>query len=352
MSVTLKQVAAVSNVSVSTASRALSGHPGISGPTVDRIREAANQLNYKVRRPDAAGGSLKGAEIGIICLRMDRSLTSLPTVSAAIEGAETSLAKEGARTLFVTVPELESPPSVLTNRLPDGLILAGALQGDEIGRSRHPFLEQLRRLPTVWLLGRPAAAWGDVVGSNDYEVGAMAARALLEAGHKQLAFINPKPDHLLFRRREDGFRAEARRAGAETVLSICESPAGGWELPLQAPAGVRVVETLIDRAIAANPRPTGLFAAADSVAVLVYRALAKRGLKVGQDISIVSGNNDTSLIAGLHPSLTTCDVGAYEIGQLAVRQLAMRLRHGTELAEVEILTNPTLIRNASVAECR
>lgn len=350
MSVTLKQIADASKVSVSTASRALSGHPGISGPTAERVREAADKLNYKSRRSEVAGGSLDGAEIGILCLGMARSLTSLPTVSTAIEGAETSLAKEGARTLFVTVPDLQSPPSVLLDRLPDGLILAGALQGDQIGKSTHPLLENLRSLPTVWLLGRPADAWGDVVGCNDYEVGAHAARALLEAGHRRLAFINPKPDHLLFQRREDGFRAEARRGGAESVLSICESPSGGWELPLQAPEGVRVVEKLIDRAVDARPRPTGLFAAADSVAVLVYRALAKRGFHVGKDFSLVSGNNDTSLIAGLHPSLTTCDVGADEIGRLAVRQLASRLRSGIELPEVEILSHPTLIRNQSIAE--
>ncbi len=350
MSVTLKQVADVSQVSISTASRALSGHPGISGPTADRVREAASRLNYRIRRNESPGTALKGAEIGIVCLGMGRSLTSLPTVSSAIEGAETSLAIEGARTLFVTVPELESPPSVLESRLPDGLILAGALQGEEIGRCTYPFLERLRKLPTVWLLGRPAGAWGDVVGCNDYEVGKLAARSLLEAGHRRLAFINPKPDHLLFQRREDGFRAEARRGGAESVLSICESPEGGWELPLQAPAGVRVVEELIDRAVSARPRPTGLFAAADSVAVLIYRALAKRGLQVGRDFSLVSGNNDISLIAGLHPSLTTCDVGAYEIGRLAVRQMAVRLQNGSASLDVEVLKSPTLLMSHSVTE--
>jgi len=348
MSVTLKEVADASHVSVSTASRALSGHPGIRGSTAQRVRETAEKLNYKVRRSDPARGVLDGAEIGILCLGMGRSLTSLPTVSTAIEGAETALSSEGARTLFVTVPELEAPPAGLLNRLPDGLILAGALQGDEIGRSQHPFLQQLRGLPTVWLLGRPARTWGDSVGCNDYEVGALAARTLLEAGHRRLAFLNPKPDHLLFQRREDGFRAEARRRGAESVLSISETPAGGWELPLEAPESVRVVESLIDRTLGANPRPTGLFAAADSIAVLVYRALATRDLSVGRHFSLVSGNNDASLIAGLHPSLTTCDVHAYDVGRHAVRQLAMRLRNGFDLPDAEILLDPRMIHNDSV----
>jgi len=349
MSVTLKEIAEASEVSLSTASRALSGHPGIKTSTAERVRKVAEKLNYPVRKQEI-GSSLEGAEIGILCLGMGRSLTTLPTVSSAIEGAETALALEGARTLFATVPELSTPPSGLLARMPDGLILAGAMQGEAIGTIQSDFLEELRSLPTVWLLGRPSRTWGDVVGSNDYEVGAMAAESLLAKGHRRLAFINPKPDHLLFQRREDGFRAAARRGGAESVLSISQSPKQGWQLPLEAPESVEAVQSLIDEVIAANPRPTGLFAAADSIALLIYRALATRGLSVGQDFSLVSGNHDTALIAGLHPSLTTCDVDAYSIGQHAVRQLALRLRHGPDLPGAEILLHPRMVEGESITD--
>ncbi len=349
MGVTLKEIADASQVSLSTASRALSGHPGIKESTAARVRKVAGKLNYPVRKPGEPGASLRGAEIGILCLGMGESLTALPTVSFAIEGAETALAQEGARTLFASIPKLDAPPSGLLARMPDGIILAGALQGTAIGQSRSPFLKQLRSLPTVWLLGRPAQAWGDVVGSNDYEVGALAAQGLLAKGHRRLAFINPKPDHQLFQRREDGFRAAARRGGAESVLSVSESPKAGWRLPLEAPEAVEVVQSLVDQVLAVEPRPTGLFAAADSIAVLVYRALATRGLAVGRDFSLVSGNHDTALIAGLHPSLTTCDVDAVAIGQHAVRQLALRLRHGPKMPEMDILLHPRLVKGESVA---
>ena len=41
---------------------------------------------------------------------------------------------------------------------------------------------------------------------------------------------------------------------------------------------------------------------ADSVATLVYRALAVRGLRIGRNISVVSGSNDCASVAGLHPN--------------------------------------------------
>lgn len=351
MNVTLKDIADASEVSVSTASRALSGHPGIRTETAERVREVAGRLNYKVRQLNARPGSLEGADVGILCLGMGSSLTALPTVASTIAGAEKALATAGARMMYVTIPNLETPPEALLSRLPDALILEGALQGDVIGASQSAFVDKLRSLPTVWILGRPQHAWGDVVGSNDYEVGVMAAQTLLDAGHRRLAFINPKPDHLLFQRREDGFRAAARRGSAESVLSFSEPPTEGWHLPLQAPEHVEVVQSLIDKTIAAKPRPTGIFAAADSIAVLAYRALAIRGLVVGRDLSLVSANNDVALIAGLHPALTTYDVDALAIGQHAVRQLAMRLRYGSDMPDTEILLAPKLVAGASVTAC-
>ncbi|MEM7602046.1 MAG: LacI family DNA-binding transcriptional regulator [Verrucomicrobiota bacterium] len=348
MSVTLREIADASNVSVSTASRALSGNPSINRATAERVREAAEQLNYRSRRQVF----LEGADVGLLCLGIGRSLTSLPTIAGAIEGAELALAAEGARTVFNSIPDLESPPRSLLAKVPDALILVGPLQGSSIGDSQSSVLGKLRALPSVWMVGKPEGAWGDLVGTNDYEVGALAAKSFLDAGHQHLAFINPKPDHELFCRREDGFRAAARRGKALSVHSFCEAPEEGWPLPLQAPKNVEAVQALVDQAIAQDPRPTGLFAAADSIAVLVYRALARRGYTVGKDFSLISGNNDEALIAGLHPSLTTCDIDAFSIGQRAVRQLSLRLEAPDGSAPCETLLTPKMVVGESLARLR
>ena len=207
MSVTLKEIAEASRVSISTASRAPSGHRGINAKTAKRVRDAADQLNYRTRQANVSQGSLEGTDVGILCLGMGNSLTVLPTVSATIAGAESALATAGARVVFASIPALASPPDRLLSRLPDTLILSSAMQGDVMGEMKSDFVDELKFRPTVWLLGRPADVWGDMVGRNDYEVGAMAARALLDTGHRRLAFVNPEPDHILFQRREDGFRA-------------------------------------------------------------------------------------------------------------------------------------------------
>jgi LacI family transcriptional regulator len=293
-------------------------------------------------------GHLADGRIGVITLGMDRSLIALPVIASAIGGAEQALSEAGASVQLAHIPELEHPPAGLLRQPLDGVILTGALQGALLGNVRGPLIDRLHGLPTVWLLGRPEGCWGDAVVSNDYLTGTRAAEYLVGRGHRLLSFINPRPGHLLFQRREDGFVATARRLGAD-VRCFCEPPPSGWGLPLPAPAGVGQVQELVDRLIAVRPRPTAIFAAADSVAVLVYRALMVRDIRIGRDISVISGNNDVPLIAGLHPHLTTFDIHAHDIGRLAVRQLATRLAHPDDLPDGELMVSPTLIEAESVA---
>lgn len=348
---TLRAIASAANVSISTASRALRDHPAISRETTDRVRRAAEQLRYQRRRSHGMPNGrapLAQSTVAVMSLGMDRSLMTLPIIASMVSGAESALAEAGANVQLGFVPDIEHPPGGHLRHKPDGLILAGALQGDMLTSSQSDLIQHLRRLPTVWIPGRPSGCWGDAVASNDYQTGAQAAEYLVSRGHRRLAFLNPKPDHLLFQRREDGFVAKARRLGVG-VQSFCEAPKSGWHLPLPAPQSVEAVQGLVDALIACKPRPTAVFAAADSVAALVYRALAVRNLRVGRDISVISANNDAAVIAGLHPRLTTFDVQAHDIGRLAVQQLMTRMAHPSGMPDCELMIASRLLEGDSVA---
>jgi LacI family transcriptional regulator len=352
MRVTLKEIADAAELSVSTASRALNGHPAISTATRDKVRRLADQLRYRRvrshRRPDSTQ-ELAGRNVAIVSLGMDRSLLALPVVADSLAGVEAALSAAGASVQLAHVPDPGRTPAGLRLKTLDGAVLAGPMQGRHVAAADSDLVRRLRKLPTVWVLGRPSGCWGDAAASNDYQTGAMAAEYLVARGHRRLAFVNPKPDHLLFMRREDGFTATARRLGA-AVECFCEAPPGGWQLPLEPPLHVQTVQALVDRLLAARPRPTAAFAAADSVATLVYRALAVRGLRAGSDLSVISANNDHSLIAGLHPNLTTFDVHAFEIGRFAVRQLAARIADPEPAPCTEVMIESTAVEGQSVAD--
>lgn len=352
MAHTLREIATVANVSLSTASRALNGHPAISSETTARVRQAAQHLCYRQRQSHRRLDSrrrLVKASVGVISLGVDRSMIALPVVASMIGGAEAELSEAGATVQLLHVPRLDELPASLARKRLDGLILTGPMQGDLLASASPKWIERLRAAPIVWLLGRPRGCLGDAVMSNDYATGSMAAEFLVARGHRHLAFLNPKPDHLLFLRREDGFVAAARRLGVQ-VQCFCDPPPQAWPLPLQAPQSVETVERLVDRLLAADPRPTAIFAAADSVAALVYRAMSVRRVQVGRDVSIISGNNDAALIAGLHPHLTTFDVHPFDMGRMAVRQLAMRMSYPGDLPDCEVLLEPSLVEGESVVD--
>lgn len=352
MKITIREVAAAAKVSLGTASRVLNGETNVNPEHVRRVTEAAKQLNYRrlrVRNRPAVGGDLAGRTIGLVMLGMSRSLVSLPVIAEAVHGAERALSTASAMVALIDVPDLENPPPSLANAKFDGVLLKGALQGDEIARCQNRVTQRLFALPGVWLLGRPDGCSGDCVGANDLRIGQLAADHLLERGHRHVGFINPKADHVLFTTRQVAFEARIRRAGGTVVSAIGEGR-DRWLLPLRPAEEVGPMLELVDRLLALPEPPTALFCPADSIAAALYRSLAIRGVRVGRDLSVISVNNEQSLINILHPKLTTIDIHATQIGQRAVEQLAWRLANPLANQSIDVSLDPVLVPGDSVSD--
>jgi DNA-binding LacI/PurR family transcriptional regulator len=72
-------------------------------------------------------------------------------------------------------------------------------------------------------------------------------------------------------------------------------------------------------------------------------------VKPGEDVAVVSCNNERSLVAGLWPALTTIDAHLSRVGRLAVEQLTRRITGEFDGAAVDITVTPTLVPEASLA---
>jgi LacI family transcriptional regulator len=350
MKVTVREVAKAAKVSVGTVSRVLNGHQSVSPDAVDRVHMAVSSMKYKKlrqREPQSQSGSLEGKCIAMVLLGMDRSLESLPSVAAAIQSSESALVSQGATALLVSVPNPEQLPTVLRRERLDGLILKGALQGNLRAACSSELLSRVDELPSVWFLGRPAGFGGDVVNSNDTRIGELAAQYLASRGHRNVAFLNPKPDHMLMQIRQMSFEWNAQKLGMEVRRYLGETHLE-TNFPLKPIQGPERVQRLVDNLLASPNPPTAVFVPADSIAVMVYRALAERGLRVGEDLSVISCNHEIPLLCGLYPSLTSIAVHAYEVGQRAVAQLSDRLFGVAAKGSVELQLEPDLVEGDSV----
>ena len=72
--VTIKDIARLCNTSVSTVSRVLNGHPGVSEPLRARVLEAAEKAGYV---PSSLGNKPKANTIAIGMIRIDQHSTIL-----------------------------------------------------------------------------------------------------------------------------------------------------------------------------------------------------------------------------------------------------------------------------------
>ncbi len=355
---TVLDVAAKAEVSVGTVSRVLNT-PDAVGPEIrKRVLDAVSSMGYKPLRKrrkggmvaDGQGGYRRRGNFGVLLLGMDDSLTHLPVITEALHGVEVTMAAEGITLMLANVPNADRVPVFLAKGQVDGLILKSPLLGDLRMCASPALVEAINRIPHVWLLGRPDSGDGDVC-STDFDVGARIGVEYLHArGHRRIGYLHPRLGHTRSEGLKRALSAHVQRLGMN--LQLFEKTAADtvkWPLPaITRPAEVM---PLLERweALPKAERPTAMIVVADSIAVQLYGALHQRGLKVGEDLSILSFNHEKPLVMGLNPRLTTLDVRAEAIGRRAVQQLFWRIRNKADGIPTKILVEPALVEGGSVA---
>jgi len=340
---TVHDIARHAGVAVGTVSRVLHHHPAVREEMRRCVWRAVEELDYRPLRRHAGRQMLR--HVGVVTLGMDRWLAALPVIGCLLHGVHDALRAQDITLSLIDIPQPEIIPNAIISRGVDAMIVKAVLRSGQ-AHWPVPLRAALSAIPHVWLTGRPDGFTGDTCGVDDYAVGATAAHHLLSCGHRRLAILNPDPGHLLFARRCAAFRQVAEQAGA--IVRILECHTACPPFPCPPVANLPDVLPLVDQLLAVRPRLTGLFTPSDSIATQVYRALAMRGCRVTDDISIVSANHEASLLAGLHPRLTTIDIHAEEAGSRAVELLFWRMAH-PDASEQNVQLSPTLVPGESVA---
>lgn len=159
------------------------------------------------------------------------------------------------------------------------------------------------------------------------ELGFIAARHLLERGHRSLGIVRPdeKRHQLAFIQRLQGMRDAIAAAGLsedEVDLEI---------LPLQ--LSMSAAHELVDTYLCAERRPTGIYTFNDEYALPLLGALSDRGLRVPQDVALI-GTDNVAFSAFVRPALTTISFDNVAAGQRSIDLLAALQRGGPLPAEV------------------
>ena len=182
--------------------------------------------------------------------------------------------------------------------------------------------------PTVPVVAVEAEYRDQPVVAIDQREGArLATRHLLDLGHRTVWHLAGPQDWREAVLRLEGWRATLSEAGAEVPapLSGDWSPRSGYD------AGVH---------IAMRDDVTAVFAANDQMALGLLHALAERGRRVPEDVSVV-GFDDIPEAEFFRPSLTTVHQDFNEVGRRGLELLLARIDHADTQSSVSI--SPSLV---------
>jgi LacI family transcriptional regulator len=327
---TLRTIAELAGVHVSTVSRVLNGSTGTGvrtagERTAGRIRALADEVGY-IPNPHATGLRTQRSNlIGVLVPRL------VDIVLATIyEGVEEASASFGFSTFVANTRDdpaaQRSRTDMVLARRVDALIFGDAyIDGrflDDIAERGVPFVLVSRR-----------AGDHPSVTCDDYRGGQLAAEHLLRLGHRKVAVLSGEPYASTGIDRTAGFvdtfAAAGVRVPASRVVHGHFDTEGG--------------RTAMNRVLAGRTTPTAVFAVNDFAAIGAMGALRDAGLRVGTDVAVV-GFNDVPLAGSLPVPLTTVRSPMHDMGVRAVHLLMKRL--GGEEAASERLT-PVLVPRAS-----
>lgn len=325
----IKDIARIAGVSVTTVSRVLADHPLVGKLTRARVQRAISATNY---RPNLLAQGLRSGSGNVIGLVVPEILHE--TFATFIRCTERFCSELGFGLMVGNTggsPEAERAflDNLLRRRV-DGIIFSRVSDRsrviDCVEQSNTPvvildrFLEH-EDIPTVVL--------------DNHLAGSIAAEHLVGLGHRSIGVVTGPLDIALCRERHRGFTAALRKHGLALPASHV------FEGDFQPGSGHAAARAFLDRRMPI----TALWCHNDLMAVGAMNALLRYGLRIPEDLSVM-GMDDIPLCELSNPTLTTVTQPFDEMCRRAV-QLIVDLRGKRPLHERRIVLAPGIITRES-----
>ena len=323
--VTIDDVSRKAGVSPATVSRVISNRGYVSAKARVKVFNAIEELGFV---PNAMARGLKTQRSGSVALLVPEIINSFYTTLA--RGAEDVANANGLHLIIGNTDEKPEKEKVYVELMVasrvEGVIVASA------GRSAKPLrLLVEREVPTV-LVDRVVDGFNaDIVRGDSYNGAIVLTNHLIELGHTEIALINGHPETSAAVDREAGYREALRRAGIKVDERRLSS--GTWF--------IEDAEARVDRLLRQRVPVTAIFGANNFMAIGALRALRRNGLRVPEDVALVSFD-DVEVAAEIDPFLTVMAQPAYSIGTLGMGLLLERITRKYLGPPREVVLTPRL----------
>ncbi len=333
MSVTLKDVAALAGVSPSTASRVCKDNPSISRETKEKVRRAMEELGYEPNFQNGGGDGNK--TIGIILPPSPKESFENAFHLEVIRGVSQFCNQHHYMNTVITGQDeaeiLNTLSEIVKSTKADGFILTYSKQDD-------PIMDYLYSEGLLYVVIGKAYHFANqtVYVDNDNVLAAKeATEHLLDLGHANIAYLGSDSNLMFSADRKSGYQLALLNYGmsvnAENII----------ELPFIPEEHSAAVHALLAR----ENRPTAILVSDDIFAVALERVCIEMGIRIPEDLSIISFNN--SLFARLtSPPLTSIDINSVQLGIEAASQVINHIENPNLLATKIIVPHRLIERNS------
>ena len=306
---TLKELAKILNVSISTVSKALNDSSEINPDTKAKIKEVALANKYV---PNELAQSLKGKKTKTLGVIIPEVLSQF--FAKSLHGIETMASNLGYKIIICisneSVQKESESLNILVNTNVDGIIMSLARETQATESYDH--------FKGVFDYGIPIVLFDrvsdnlvcDKITVNDKEITYKAARELHKTGCKNIIYLSTIYDTSVDKQRQIGYTlARNDLQSKPKILHIKEY--------------TFFEETLLE--VLKKSDVDGIVAADELSAVSAMKTALKHGYKIPQDISVIGFTNGV-LGENFIPSLTTVEQYAEEQGRSAVEIIVGRIR--------------------------
>jgi len=331
---TIIDLAKALNISKSTVSRALTGHPSVTMHTRQAVLNLAEKMDYQRNMLAISLITSKSNTIGIIVPEITSSyfpqviVGAQETASAAGYNIIISQSNESYET------EVANTKVMLANQV-DGIIVSIS---KETRNFDHFKIFQRKGIPIVFFNRICDEMIVPKVTVDNYEGAFKAVQHLIQTGKTRIAHLSGPKSLSISIGRMNGYLDALKKYNIPVVEDLIIS----YDLSIEK------VKIYVKHLLSLPQPPDAIFAINDPAAIEAIKVIKETGLRIPEDIAVVGFSNDY-VSALMEPSLTTISQPVQKIGSTSIELLLDQMKRDVAdwKAITKVLKTELIIRDSS-----
>lgn len=327
--ITIREVAKYAGVSIGTVSRFLNNSGYVGKDAREKVEDAVKQLNYL---PNSAARSMIKRKSNIVGIAVPE--INNPFLADLVVKLEDRLTKNNYSMMLCNTKfsreKIANFVDDLIMRNAEGLILVS------INVKEKKVIQKMGEYMRTISIGEHVAYF-DCIKLTDYSAACSLTQYLIDMGHRKIAFVGFHPNSTQTIERLQGYKDTLEKNGLPLIDGYMLKTSSEYD------------ET--KKLLEEKEPPTAIININDFNALKSYDEIAKKGLTVGKEVSVV-GFDDISVARFLSPALTTVACDTKKMAVDAVAMLLHNIREDSKGSGLEVELPAQMVVRDSVADLR